>query len=87
LVSEVEGSYRSWIRKHTEFGRSGTPVVGCRPSGGPLLRSPALEEAERWIGSRPTGAPSSRNEDIGRRHHINRRFLLATPIKRRRRDQ
>ena len=37
--------------------------MGCRrPAGGLLLRSPALEEAERWIASRPRGAPEPTEE-------------------------
>ena len=50
----------AWIRRHTEIGdsaRKWAVVEGRRPHG-LLLRSPALEEAERWIASRPTGAPA-----------------------------
>ena len=47
----------SWIRQHTEFGEAARRwSVASRP-GGLLLRSPVLEEAERWIASRPHGAP------------------------------
>src|SRR6266404_8781015 len=46
-----------WIRKHTEFGDAARRWdSGGRPSG-LLLRSPVLEEAERWIASRPVAAP------------------------------
>ncbi len=47
-----------WIRKHTEYGEAARHwAAGGRPNG-LLLRSPALEEAEHWIASRPTGAPA-----------------------------
>jgi hypothetical protein len=48
-----------WIRKHTEFGELAlrwSQAGQLRPKG-LLLRSPSLEEAERWISSRPPGAP------------------------------
>jgi tetratricopeptide (TPR) repeat protein len=46
-----------WVRQHTEYGEVARRwVSGGRP-GGLLLRSPALEEAERWIASRPQSAP------------------------------
>ncbi len=46
----------SWVRKHTEFGENARAwEVGGRPSE-LLLRSPTLEDAERWIASRPNGA-------------------------------
>src|SRR5262245_39551997 len=48
----------SWIRQHTEFGEAARRWhAGGRP-GGLLLRSPVLEEAERWIASRPANAPA-----------------------------
>ena len=47
-----------WIRKHTEYGEAARRwELDGRP-GGLLLRSPVLEEAERWIASRPPGAPA-----------------------------
>jgi tetratricopeptide (TPR) repeat protein len=46
-----------WIRKHTEFGAQAHQwVIDGRPRG-LLLRSPLLEEAERWIALRPRTAP------------------------------
>ena len=46
-----------WIRKHTDYGEAARQwSAGGRP-GGMLLRSPALEDAERWIASRPHGGP------------------------------
>jgi WD40 repeat protein len=71
-----------WIRKHTEFGQYARrwSVAGRPGPRGLLLRSPALEEAERWIASRPHGAPeptdlhqdfirTSRREAIARRRY------------------
>ena len=46
-----------WIRRHTEFGEAARRWSAAGRPGGLLLRSPALEEAERWIASRPRGAP------------------------------
>jgi TIR domain-containing protein len=53
-----------WIRKHTEFVESARrwAVAGRPGPRGLLLRSPVLEEAERWIASRPEGAPSPTEE-------------------------
>jgi formylglycine-generating enzyme required for sulfatase activity len=48
-----------WIRKHTEFGelaRRWSDANRPRPKA-LLLRSPLLEEAERWTNSRAAGAP------------------------------
>ena len=48
-----------WVRKHTEFGelaRRWTEAAPSRPKG-LLLRPPLLEEARRWIASRPAEAP------------------------------
>jgi tetratricopeptide (TPR) repeat protein len=46
-----------WVRQHTEFGEAARRWVLAGRSNGLLLRSPVLEEAERWIASRPRGAP------------------------------
>jgi WD40 repeat protein len=46
-----------WIRQHTEFGEMARRWSDLGGPGGLLLRSPALEQAERWISSRPHGAP------------------------------
>jgi len=46
-----------WIRQHTEYGEAARHWVTRGRPGGLLLRSPALEEAERWIASRPPNAP------------------------------
>ncbi len=47
-----------WIRKHTEYGEAARRWESDGRPGGLLLRSPVLEEAERWIASRPPGAPA-----------------------------
>jgi len=54
LATDIE-----WVRRHTEFGeRAHTWSQAGRPRrGGMLLRPPVLETAERWIASRPRGAP------------------------------
>ena len=48
-----------WVRKHTEFGEHARRWSDAGRPGprGLLLRSPVLEEAERWISWRPAGAP------------------------------
>ena len=46
-----------WVRQHTEFGEAARRWVVAGRSNGLLLRSPVLEEAERWIASRPRGTP------------------------------
>jgi tetratricopeptide (TPR) repeat protein len=46
-----------WIRKHTMFGRQTHRWSAADCPRGLLLRSPILEEAERWIASRPRDAP------------------------------
>jgi WD40 repeat protein len=49
-----------WVRRHTEFGEHARRWAAAGRPGprGLLLRSPTLEEAERWIASRPRGAPT-----------------------------
>ena len=46
-----------WIRQHTQYGELARHWLAKDRPDGLLLRSPALEEAERWIVSRPHGAP------------------------------
>ena len=48
----------AWIRQHTEFGELARRWTIANESPGLLLRSPVLEQAERWIASRPTHAPA-----------------------------
>src|SRR3984893_17324819 len=51
-----------WIRKHTEYGEAARQWSAAGSSDGLLLRSPALDEAERWMGSRPCRAPALTKE-------------------------
>jgi hypothetical protein len=59
LVTALETDIH-WIRKHTEFGEHARRWAAAGRPGprGLLLRSPVLEEAERWVASRPDGAPA-----------------------------
>ena len=57
LQTDVE-----WIRKHTEFGAQAHDWVAEGKPRGLLLRSPKLEEAERWIVLRPKTAPMPTTE-------------------------
>jgi WD40 repeat protein len=58
LVKALETDI-AWVRKHTEFGALAQRwAEAARPGPrGLLVRSPTLEEAERWIATRPQGAP------------------------------
>jgi len=56
-LSEALTTDIGWVRQHTDYGEAARHWVAAGRSGGLLLRSPALEEAERWIASRPHGAP------------------------------
>jgi WD40 repeat protein len=51
-----------WIRQHTEFGEAARRWVLAKAPKGLLLRSPVLEHAERWVASRPRGAPAPTDE-------------------------
>jgi len=51
-----------WIRQHTEIGLEVRHWSLANRPNGLLLRSPALEEAERWIAARPEGAPAPTEE-------------------------
>jgi WD40 repeat protein len=51
-----------WIRQHTAFGEAAQRWHSAGQSSGLLLRPPLLEEAERWIASRPPGAPAPTEE-------------------------
>jgi WD40 repeat protein len=55
-----------WVRQHTEFGEQARrwSLAGRPGPRGLLLRPPALEEAERWISSRPSGAPRPTDETL-----------------------
>jgi formylglycine-generating enzyme required for sulfatase activity len=53
-----------WIRRHTEFTEAARRWSAAGRPGpyGLLLRSPLLEQAERWISSRPSDAPEPTEE-------------------------
>jgi tetratricopeptide (TPR) repeat protein len=51
-----------WIRQHTDFGEAARRWASAGRPTGLLLRSPALEGAERWIATRPRGAPEPTSE-------------------------
>jgi tetratricopeptide (TPR) repeat protein len=51
-----------WIRQHTDFGEQARRWAQAKGPAGLLLRSPVLEQAERWIASRPPGAPAPTDE-------------------------
>jgi WD40 repeat protein len=55
LVTDID-----WIRKQTDFGEQARrwSAAGRPGPRGLLLRSPVLEEAERWIAYRPANAPT-----------------------------
>jgi hypothetical protein len=61
-LAEALNTDISWIRQHTEFGEQARRWALSKGSGGLLLRSPVLEQAERWIASRPRGAPAPTEE-------------------------
>jgi len=71
-----------WVRQHTEFGEAARHWSAAGRPGGLLLRSPALEAAERWIGSRPHNAPVPTEETLtfvaeSRRGSSRRRNILT----------
>jgi hypothetical protein len=51
-----------WIRQHTDFGEQARRWALAKGPRGLLLRSPVLEEAERWIAARPINAPAPTEE-------------------------
>ena len=82
LLAEALLSDIGWIRQHTEFGEAARHWSASGRPGGLLLRSPALEEAERWIASRPRGAPEPTAETqafvAGSRRGATRRRNILT---------
>jgi tetratricopeptide (TPR) repeat protein len=71
-----------WIRKHTEYGEATRQWTAAGRLGGLLLRSPMLEDAERWIAARPANAPAPTEETQtfiaeSRRGATRRRNLLT----------
>lgn len=59
LLAEALETDIAWIRMHTEFSVQARKweIAGRPGVRGLLLHSPVLEEAERWIASRPPHAP------------------------------
>ncbi len=71
-----------WVRHHTEYGESAHHWTAAGRPNGLLLRSPALEEAERWIATRPRDAPAPTEEtqafvSESRRGATRRRNILS----------
>lgn len=64
LLAEALTTDIEWVRKHTEFGEQSRRWAQAGRPGprGLLLRSPVLEEAERWIARRPPAAPPPTEE-------------------------
>ena len=61
-LAEALATDIDWIRQHTEIGEQARRWASADRPRGLLLRSPALEQAERWIAARPTGAPAPTEE-------------------------
>src|SRR5688572_19961042 len=74
-LAEALNTDISWIRRHTEFGEQARRWASAGRPGGLLLRSPALEQAERWIAARPRGAPAPTDET---RAYVGQSRLAAT---------
>jgi WD40 repeat protein len=74
-----------WIRQHTEYGEAARHWAASNRPSGLLLRSPALEQAERWIASRPREAPEPTQETQAfvtesRRNASRRRNILTASL-------
>ena len=81
-LAEALATDIGWVRQHTEFGETARRWAAAARPGGLLLRSPVLEEAERWIASRPRGAPEPTAETqafvaASRRGTTRRRNILT----------
>src|ERR1700726_2262384 len=61
-LAEALNTDISWIRQHTDFGEQARRWALAKGPTGLLLRSPVLEQAERWVASRPPGAPAPTDE-------------------------
>src|SRR5262249_7290026 len=58
-LAEALSTDIAWVRQHTELGEQARRWASSKKTSGLLLRSPVLEQAERWIASRPRGAPTA----------------------------
>jgi WD40 repeat protein len=83
-LAEALNTDISWIRNHTDIGEQARrwDIAGRPGPHGLLLRSPVLEDAERWIASRPEGAPLPTQDVIdfiaeSRRGATRRRNILT----------
>src|ERR1700730_3370674 len=61
-VEEALNTDISWIRQHTDFGEQARRWAQAKGPAGLLLRPPVLEQAERWIASRPPAASAPTDE-------------------------
>jgi tetratricopeptide (TPR) repeat protein len=61
-LAEALNTDIGWIRQHTDLGEQARRWAQAKGAPGLLLRSPVLEGAERWIASRPPGAPAPTDE-------------------------
>jgi TIR domain len=61
-LAEALNTDIGWIRQHTDLGEQARRWAQAKGASGLLLRSPVLEHAERWIASRPPGAPAPNEE-------------------------
>ncbi len=81
-LADALKTHIEWIRQHTEFGETAQRWCSTGRPAGLLLRSPALEEAETWIASRPANAPAPTDETqafiaASRRSATRRRDILT----------
>ena len=58
-LAEALNTDIAWIRQHTDFGEQARRWALAKGPTGLLLRSPVLEQAERWIASRPNRRASA----------------------------
>lgn len=86
-LAEALGTDIDWVRKHTEFGEHARRwMIAGRPGPrGLLLRPPALDEAERWIASRPHNAPPPTEAAqafiaMSRQAHTRRRNIVSATL-------
>jgi len=61
-LAEALNTDIGWVRQHTDFGEQARRWAQAKGTSGLLLRSPVLEQAERWIASRSPGAPAPTDE-------------------------
>src|SRR3984893_3391717 len=61
-LAEALNTDISWIRQHTDFGEQARRWAQAKGPAGLLLRPPVLEQAERWIASRPPAASAPTDE-------------------------